>query len=43
MSQKVWQRKFPAGLGLEKALEATRNRAAPPAIQSPPETVRAAE
>ncbi|KAL6887200.1 hypothetical protein HDV57DRAFT_351267 [Trichoderma longibrachiatum] len=36
MARKVWQRSFPAGLGLEKALHAARDSAPPAPIQSPP-------
>ncbi|POR36717.1 Uncharacterized protein TPAR_03087 [Tolypocladium paradoxum] len=39
MPQQVWQRKFPSGLGLEKALAATRSPGQPVAIASPPTEV----
>ncbi|KAG8423339.1 hypothetical protein J3458_000241 [Metarhizium acridum] len=40
MSQKIWQRKFEAGLGLEKTLAATRSSGRPVAVESPPTNVR---
>lgn len=41
MSQKIYKRNFPAGIGLEAACEATQHRSqAPLPIPSPPETVR---
>lgn len=39
MPQQVWQRKFPSGFGLEKALAATRSPGQPVAIASPPTEV----
>ncbi|KAG8426149.1 hypothetical protein J3459_008376 [Metarhizium acridum] len=39
MSQKIWQRKFEAGLGLEKTLAATRSSGRPVAVESPPTNV----
>ncbi|KND92569.1 hypothetical protein TOPH_02872 [Tolypocladium ophioglossoides CBS 100239] len=41
MPQQVWQRKFPSGFGLEKALVATRSPGQPVAIASPPTEMQA--
>ncbi|KFG82805.1 DUF967 domain protein [Metarhizium anisopliae] len=39
MPQKIWQRTFEAGLGLEKTLAATRSPGRPVAVESPPTDV----